>query len=72
MPTRSTPDELLVLAKAVEQGVFSCLLAAERAETEFDANGWFAQANRLESNFKRDTGRHYTELTQPGLKVFFT
>jgi hypothetical protein len=72
MPTKSSPDELLVLAKAVEQAVFTCLLNAHNAYTEQEQKSWFAQADKLESKFKTDTGKHYTEFTRPELKVFFT
>lgn len=61
------PPDVLLLARAVSNSVFSCLLAAEAATTEEEQNKWFMQADKLDSKFKTQYGRHYAELLIPGL-----
>ena len=72
MSLKLSADELLVLAKSAEHAVFTCLMNAQVASSEKEQKSWFAQADKLESKFKTEFGKHYSELTRPEVRVFFT
>ena len=50
-----------VFARAVESAVFASLLNAERDPQRADY--WRAHADKLESKFTTDYGRHYSYFT---------
>jgi len=51
-------DDVSLLARAVADSIFSCLLNAER-EPEREGY-WRAQADKLEQKFTSEHGRHYS------------
>lgn len=61
-----TPAETEELARAVESGVFSCLMNAGTNPDREDY--WRSQADRLEQKFTNDFGRHYSLYIQRDLR----
>ena len=53
-------NELLLKARAVESAVFQCLMNAynDRSRESY----WFKQADKLETKFKNEHQRHYSEV----------
>lgn len=57
-------EEMKLLARAVEEAVFRCLMNAWNDQA--NADRWFKQADRLESKFKNEPNnimkKHYSEF----------
>jgi hypothetical protein len=54
-------DPRRMLALAVRDSVWRCLLNAQEAKDEAEQERWFAQADKLERKFKTEHGMHYSE-----------
>ncbi|WEU67379.1 hypothetical protein [Xanthomonas phage JGB6] len=61
----SAMSDALTLARAVESAVFSCLLNAQHATTDEERRKWESQANKLDSKFKTEFGKHYADFIYP-------
>lgn len=55
-------DELLQFAKVVEHGVFQSLMNAYNTTDERQQKHWFNHADKLETKFKTEFGRHYASV----------
>lgn len=63
-------DSIKMLAQCVEDCVYQSLLNAQ-ADPSREAY-WFSHADKLESKFKTEFGKHYTAYTHPEWKITYT